>query len=158
ERTDSVQRAKRRRALKKGNPYDLDVIKAERERIDSRLKERGFYFFGPDYLLIKVDSTVGKHEVDLRMTIKPETPERAKEIFKINDIFIYPNYSIKLDTVVYNPADITQHGDFTIIDSVETFKPFIFDRTLYFKKDDIYNRKDHNLSLNRLVNMGPFQF
>lgn len=155
---EAIRRATRRSALKKGNPYDLDVIKAERERIDSRLKERGFYFFGPDYLLIKVDSTVGKHEVDLRMTIKPETPERAKEIFKINDIFIYPNYSIKLDTVVYNPADITQHGDFTIIDSVETFKPFIFDRTLYFKKDDIYNRKDHNLSLNRLVNMGPFQF
>ena len=34
--------------LKPGNPYDLDVIKAERERNDGRLKERGFYFFNPD--------------------------------------------------------------------------------------------------------------
>ncbi|HEY0046136.1 MAG TPA: BamA/TamA family outer membrane protein [Flavobacterium sp.] len=156
--SEAIRRTQRRSALKKGDAYDLDVIRAERERIDSRLKEKGFYFFGPDYLLIKVDSTVGKHEVDLRVTIKDETPPRAKEIFRINDIFVYPNFSIKSDTLAYDPDDIIQHGDFTIIDTTTTFKPFIFDRTLSFKKGDIYNRTDHNLSLNRLVNMGPFQF
>ena len=30
--------------LKKGNPFDLDVIKLERERIDQYLKQNGFYF------------------------------------------------------------------------------------------------------------------
>lgn len=153
-----IARSQRRSVLKPGEGYDLDKIKTERERIDARLKEKGFYFFNPDYLLIKVDSTVGKYEVDLRMTIKPETPERAQEVYKIDKITIFPNYSIKTDTITYKKSDVIQHNDFTIIDSADTYNPRIFDRTLYFKRGDIYNRTDHNLSLNRLINMGTFKF
>jgi hypothetical protein len=50
-----------------------------------------------------------------------------------------------------------QYKDFTIIDPDNLFKPR-FDRTLYFAKGDLYNRTDHNLSLNRLVNLGTFKF
>lgn len=154
----AVARTKRRSALKPGEGYDLDKIKAERERIDARLKEKGFYYFGPDYLKVQVDSTVGKYEVDLRVKVKDETPESAKTVYTINDIIVYPNFSIKTDTVRFKQADMIKHNDFTIIDSAKTFDPRIFDRTLQFKKGDIYNRTDHNLSLNRLVNMGPFKF
>ena len=53
---------------------------------------------------------------------------------------------------------IKKYNDFTIIDPENLFKPRIFDRALYFKKEDLYNRADHNLSLNRLVNLGTFKF
>jgi outer membrane protein assembly factor BamA len=154
----AIALTQKRSALKPGMHYDLDLIKAERERIDSRLKDEGFYFFGPDYLLIQVDSTVGKYQVDLKMKVKEETPQKAKEVYTINDITVYPNFSILTDTVIYSEKDVLQHGDFTIIDSTKTFNPRIFDRTLSFKKGDVYNRKDHNLSLNRLINMGTFKF
>src|ERR1700744_5399575 len=45
-RIDTLQRNS---LLKKGDFYDLETIKAERIRIDSRLKNRGFYYFNPDY-------------------------------------------------------------------------------------------------------------
>src|SRR6478736_3593721 len=45
----AIARTKRRSLLREGRPYDLDVIKDERARIDTRLKERGFYYFNPDY-------------------------------------------------------------------------------------------------------------
>ena len=156
--SQAIRRATRRTTLKPGDPYDLDVIKSERERIDSRLKEKGFYYFGPDYLLVEVDSTVGRYEVDLKMTVKPETPQRAREIYRINDITIYPNFSIRSDALGYKAEHVTQYKDLTIIDSARTFRPIIYDRTMYFKKGDIYNRKDHNLTLNRLINMGTFKF
>ncbi len=156
--SSAIRKTQRRTSLKVGEAYDLDVIKGERERIDARLKERGFYYFGPDYLKVQVDSTVGKYEVDLRVKVKDETPEQAKKVYTINDIVIYPNYSIRTDTIAYKPTDVVEHNDFTIIDSAKTFNPRIFDRTLYFKKGDIYNRTDHNLSLNRLVNIGTFKF
>lgn len=154
----AISKTSRRSALKPGDGYDLDKIKAERERIDARLKERGFYYFGPDYLKIQVDSTVGKYLVDLKVVVKPETPKQALETYKIDKITIYPNFSIKTDTVTYKQTDVVEHNDFTIIDSADTFNPRIFDRTLLFKKGDIYNRKDHNQSLNRLINMGTFKF
>lgn len=148
----------RRSLLKVGKPYDLDVIKAERERLDARLKERGYYYFNPDYLLAQVDSTKGDHQVTINLKIKEETPAKAKKQYRINDIVVYPNFSLGKDTVQYKKEDILEYGDITIIDSANTFNPRVFDRTLYFKKGDLYNRTDHNLTLNRFINLGTFNF
>lgn len=153
-----IAKTSRRTLLKEGNPYDLEVIKAERERIDSRLKEKGYYYFNPDYILAQVDSTKGDHEVTIKLKIKDETPEKATIAYKINQIVVYPNFSISKDSVIYKKEDIVQYKDFTIIDSADTFKPTVFDKALYFKKGDLYNRKNHNLSLNRFVNLGTFNF
>ncbi|NMH27373.1 translocation and assembly module lipoprotein TamL [Flavobacterium silvaticum] len=144
--------------LKVGAGYDLDIIKSERSRIDARLKEKGYYFFGPDYLKVQVDSTVGKHEVDMIVRVKNETPESARKIYKINDIFIYPSFTVRKDTVGIDSTDVTYYRDFVIIDKQKLFKPRIFDRTLYFEKGDLYNRTAHNLSLNRLISLGVFKF
>ena len=154
----SIARTSSRTLLKEGNPYDLDIIKAERERIDARLKEKGYYFFNPDYILAQVDTTKGDHEVTIKLKIKDETPDKATIPYKINKIVVYPNFSILKDSVTYRNEDIVHYKDFTIIDSAHTFKSRVFDRTLYFKKGDLYNRKNHNLSLNRFVNLGTFNF
>lgn len=153
-----IGRSSRRSLLKVGNPYDLDVIKAERERIDARLKEKGYYYFNPDYILAKVDSSKGDHEVKIKLVIKDDAPPKALTAYKIDKIIVYPNFSISKDSVKYKPEDVVQYKDFTIIDTADTFKPRVFDRTIYFKKGDLYNRKDHNLTLNRFVNLGTFSF
>jgi outer membrane protein insertion porin family len=154
----SIARTSRRSLLKTGNPYDLDIIKAERERIDARLKEKGFYYFNPDYILAQVDSSKGDYQVNITLKIKDETPEKAKIAYKIDKIIVYPNFAISKDTIKYKKQDIVQYKDFTIIDTANTFKPRVFDRSIYFKKGDLYNRKDHNLTLNRFVNLGTFSF
>lgn len=153
-----IAKTSRRTLLKEGNPYDLEIIKAERERIDARLKEKGYYYFNPDYILAQVDSTKGDYEVNIRLKIKDETPDKAIIAYKINKIIVYPNFSILKDSVTHKNEDVVQYKDFTIIDSAHTFKPRVFDRALYFKKGDLYNRKNHNLSLNRFVNLGTFNF
>ncbi len=142
--------------LKKGEPFDLDNIKEERTRIDTRLKQRGYYYFNPDDLFVDVDSTVGGHQVDMNMIIKPETPYVARQVYRINDVVVYANYDIHSDTSLKN-AVITPEG-YKIIDSAKLFRPVIYSRTLVFKPDDIYKRDDHNLSLSRLVSLGTFKF
>ena len=154
----SIARMSRRSLLKEGNPYDLEIIKLERERIDARLKEKGYYYFNPNYILAQVDSTKGDYEVSIKLKIKDETPEKATTAYKINKIVVYPNFSISKDSLIYKKEDVVQYNDFTIIDTANTFNPRVFDRTLYFKRGDLYNRKNHNLSLNRFVNLGTFNF
>lgn len=153
----SINRLKRRSLLKIGESYNLENIKLERKRIDTRLKEKGFYYFSENDILVQVDSTVGKYEVDLILKIKEETTANSKEQFRINDIFVYPNFSIT-DTIKGEGGKVKSYRDFTIIDKQNTFDPRVFDRALYFDKDDLYNRTNHNLSLNRLVNLGTFKF
>ncbi|MDF3079195.1 MAG: hypothetical protein K0S09_3084 [Sphingobacteriaceae bacterium] len=143
--------------LKVGNPYDLDVIKLERERIDAKLKEQGFYYFGSDYLIVQVDSTNNKQRVDLLVTVKNTTPAKAMDIYTIRNIYIYPNYKLR-DTSQSRLQYAKYYDDFYVIDSANLFKPSVFSSTMFFDKGDVYNRTDHNLSLNRLMSLGTFRF
>lgn len=152
--------------LKPGDPFDLDVIKSERERIDNQLKQRGFYYFHPDNIIMQADSTVSKnHQVELNVKLKDNTPELAKQQFTIDKVVVFPNYNIKdvkdgKYTVPMSSDSLAKysHDDIYVIDPEQKFKPRIFDRALYFKKGDLYNRADHNLTLNRLINLGVFKF
>lgn len=153
----AISNTERKSLLKIGDTYSLATIKEERIRIDERLKEQGFYYFSPEYLKIQVDSTVAQQEVDLIVKVKEETPARARFFYKINQIVIYPNYTLGADTISASKKAVNQYKDFTIVDREALFKPKIFDRALYFKKDDVYNRTNHNLSLNRLVNLAVFK-
>lgn len=154
EKAEKKPARRSRSLLKVGDPYSLDVIKAERERINTRLKERGFYYFNEDYIKVQVDSTVGKYDVDLIVKVKEESPAKAKTPYKINKIIIYPNYALNQDSLTKSE----KYKDLTIVGNDGLFRPRVWDRTLYFQKEDLYNRTDHNLSLNRLVNLGTFKF
>lgn len=153
----NINKSMRRSLLKVGKPYNLEFIKNERSRIDTRLKEKGFFYFDENFILFQVDSTVANHEVDLILKIKDEIPEQAKRQYRINNINIYPNFTIN-DTLQGNKDSVLVYKDFRIFDKEKTFKPKIYDRTLYFHKDDLYNRTNHNLSLNRLITLGTFKF
>lgn len=153
-----IQRITSRRSmLRPGRPYNLDVIKNERERIDSRLKQRGYYYFNPDYLLVIADSTAGDHKVDLRMVVKRSTPGKAKEVYAINEVMVFADYDMESDTNLAK-IDTVKFQGYTIIDPQKKFKPNIFGRALVFKPGDLYNRRAHDLSLNRLINLGVFKF
>src|SRR5690606_28220164 len=67
--------------LQAGSPYNVDHTISARERLDNELKNRGYYYYNPDYLLIEGDRTGGNHHVDLYVMLKDETPEKAKRAY-----------------------------------------------------------------------------
>ncbi|MCJ8155147.1 BamA/TamA family outer membrane protein [Chryseobacterium sp. SSA4.19] len=152
--------------LKKGKPFDLDIIKSERQRIDNSLKEKGFYYFHPDNIIVQADSTISKnHKVELNVKLKDNTPELSTQQFSIDKVVVFPNYNIQdVKNGKYKiPMDTDSiqkyaYQDIYVIDPQHKFKPKIFDRALYFKKGDLYNRTNHNLTLNRLISLGVFKF
>lgn len=142
--------------LKVGDFYDLDVYKNERVRIDNDLKENGYFYFSPDYLIMQVDSTIGKNLVNVTVKVKDIAPDAGLKPYTIKNINIYPNYSLRRDSTLRQLKPLQYH-DFNIYDDRNTFKPRLFDRLVFFQKGEVYNRKDHNQSLNRMVNVGAFQ-
>lgn len=154
--TNNINTNKDKTLLKVGNFYDLDVIKNERVRIDNDLKENGYFYFSPDYLIVQVDSTIGKNMVTTNVNIKRTAPDAGLKPYTIKNINIYPSYNLRRDSVLRNLKPL-QYNDFNIYDNRNTFKPKVFDRLVFFKKGELYNRKDHNQSLNRMVNIGAFQ-
>lgn len=159
-----IKAVKDKSLLKPGKPFDLDVIKAERERIDTRMKERGFYYFHPDNIIVQADSTVtNTQKVELAVKVKDNTPELSKKAFTIDKVVIFADYNIadakdRNYVIPYKTDSLEVYNGMYIIDPEKKFKPKIFDRAMYFQKGDLYNRADHNLTLNRLISLGVFKF
>jgi len=142
--------------LKVGDRFDLDVIKNERVRIDAKLKEEGFFYFSPDNLIMRYDSTKADHTIDMFVHVKETTPDQARWIYSIRNIYVYPKYSLR-DTSL--KLDSAQHyAWYNVIDPKKTVRPFIFKNTILLHPNDIYNRTEHNNSLNRFIELGPFSF
>lgn len=157
--------------LRKGAPYNLDLVKGERDRLDKALKEKGYYYFKPDYIIVLADSTIGNHEVNLYVKVKEDVPEDASRQFYMNRVFIYPNYRIssrrgndRRDSI--RIARMRSRGNYDtlfykryyIIGNTRLYKPTIFTQAMQFYPGDLYNRTDQNMALNRLINMGTFKF
>nr|WP_315420739.1 BamA/TamA family outer membrane protein [uncultured Pedobacter sp.] len=154
--TKIINANKEKTLLKVGDYYDIDTYKNERIRIDNDLKESGYFYFSPDYLIMQVDSTIGKNLVNVSVKVKDIAPDAGLKPYTIKDINIYPNYSLRRDSTLRKLKPL-QYNDFNIYDDRNTFKPRLFDRLVFFQKNELYNRKDHNQSLNRMVNVGAFQ-
>lgn len=154
----AIQSSAAQTLLRKGDAYDLDVIRGERNRIDAYLKEHGFYYFSPDYLLAQIDSTAGTRMVDMRMVVKPETPNEAAQAYRINNVYIYSGYNLNSANLDTNKANAQFYQGYYVIDRRKRYKPKMFETALQFRKGDIYNRTDHNLTLNRLINLDEFRF
>lgn len=147
--------------LKIGANYNLDVILNERERIDNDLKNKGYYYFNADNILVEVDSSIGNHKVDMYITLKQTTTQEAKSPQRIGDIFIYPNYTLNDQGYSrrrsLNPRYLFE-DNYYIIDPQNTIRKKVLANHIFFDRGQLYNRYDHNQTINHLVNLNMFKF
>lgn len=144
--------------LKAGDPFDLAVIKGERDRIDAHLKEKGFYYFDPDFIIVQADTTVGNNKVNLSVKVKPETPFQAREVYRINDVFIYAQFGLRAGQGDTTKNKAEYYKGYYVVDPRKLYKPRLFEQAMQFDPGDVYNRTDHSQTISRLVNLNLFKF
>jgi outer membrane protein insertion porin family len=143
--------------LRKGDIFNLSALRDERERIDIRLKNEGFYYFNADYIRFLADSTIGDNKVNLYLTLRDDAPERAYRRYRMGTIYVYPDHTLDRDaataisdTVTINRTNIIQHEN--------RFRPEMLARLIFLAPDELYNRSDHVLTINRLMGLGTFRY
>jgi outer membrane protein insertion porin family len=157
--------------IKRGNPYFLQTITDERERIDAFLKNKGYYFFSPDFLIAKVDTGSNADSLDVHITLKYEVMQpKVFEVYRIKEVFINSNYVVRTSQSLAADSGVSAARRAPRFDTVnyelfkvlkrrnENFKPFIFKSAIHFKPGDLYSRSVQNVSLNRLVSLNAFKF
>ncbi len=145
--------------VKAGDPYNLDVLKAERIRIDALLKDNGYFYFNPDYLLFKADTSHANHTVILNLTLKDSLPENALTVYRIKNVLIDEDYSLNEDTTgMLKDTIVYQNTVFLVSDSEMKLTPKELLRSVYLRKNDIFSRRNHNITLNRLMSLDNFKF
>ncbi len=138
--------------IDKGETYDVDLLQAERLRLERLIKDLGFYGFSRDNINFRVDSTIGSRKVDIQYIVKlaekigPNNRiiESHHKRYRINNVFIYPDFDPRaalenrqgyfsmLDTSLYN-------GFYFVSDrSVPSVKNDVIIQSLYIKPGELF--------------------
>ncbi|GAB3986542.1 BamA/TamA family outer membrane protein [Spirosoma daeguense] len=155
----ALQFSARRTVIKKGTPYIFDNIKLERERISQSIKQRGFYYFLPDYIAVIADNDSVAHKTKLYFAIKPDMPDAAGVPYSIRNVFIYPNYNLSTarnDTSQQRAYQTDER--FRVVDSTRLFNPKLFRDIVTVQPGKLYSSRMQDLTLSRFINVGAFKF
>ena len=152
-----IQSVKDKSLLKEKQRYQLGRLEAEQKRIEKELKDYGFYYFDDRYLLFVADSTVGQRQVDLDLEVEPDIPRRARRIYTINEVTIYPEYLLSQDSLATR-GDSTNVNGYTYVERSHLFRPHIITDIINLKKGETYSKESHDLTINHLMGLGTFKF
>ncbi len=139
--------------LKVGDPYDLDVLTNERVRIDLALKNKGYYYFNPNYLLFQVDSTLDG-QVNVHYKVKAEAPAKATQPYWLKTVSLNTDY-ILTDSVKREPI---RYQKFLYYPDETMFKARAITRAVFLYPDSLFRQRRRDQTLSRLMSLGTFRF
>jgi len=141
--------------LKTGAPFDLETMTAERTRIDQELKEDGYYYFSPDFLIFSVDTLVGTRQLDVLMRLKHSAPLQAIQPYTLDDVYIFANYALGDKYIVGDTIDV--RGYHYIPDQNYVKAKYLL-QSVFLHQDSLYQRQDHLLTTSRLMGLPAYKF
>ena len=95
---DAILKDSVNQLLKSNDIFDLDVLNAERQRITTNLKNRGYYKFSEEFVSFQADTNFYRHQVDLTMNVddallnNDDAEVVAHQKYKIRNYLIYPDF------------------------------------------------------------------
>lgn len=138
--------------LVKGNRYCTDSLSAERTRIANAVRNRGYYFFRPDYIEYLADSTINHNIIDLRMilagNIKPENLRR----YRTGDITVRVNRNQGDGT----PDTISTRRAKLILMQPSKLRTELISECVTFRHDKVFSVRDMNRTQSYLSRLGIF--
>lgn len=118
--------------LQKGEVFCVDSLSAERIRIANRLRNRGYYYFRPEYVEFLADSLITPGSIAIKMSLAENMPDMAKlqyrtgkittTVLRKNDSYAGTPDTVqtaKGEVVVMRPAKLRKN----LIPSCITFRP-----------------------------------
>lgn len=153
---DAIEETLAESPFKKGERFDLSLMKFERQRIDNELKQKGYYNFNPDFLIFEADTNrYDNRKFDLSLRLKSQVPERYVIPYAIDSITVYPNYTVGDTTELAEPNVV---NDIAFMQNEEYFKPEQLEPYILFEEGQPYNAQTARLTSNRLSAIGSYKF
>jgi outer membrane protein assembly factor BamA len=96
-----------RTLIRSGDPYDIDVLEAERTRVVRRMQNLGYFRFNRNNIEFLIDSSLNAHLMDITMVINPPAPGQHSRRYEFADVRIFPEGTAEpldgraFDTTVY---------------------------------------------------------
>lgn len=142
--------------IKKDMRFDLTSLREERERIDTNLKDKGYYNFSSNFLIFEADTNQYKNKrFDLFLRLRKEAPKKSTIPYRITKVNVYPNHS---------PGKKYTKQDSTRLDQknfYQTEQYFISKKLLPYiliDEGDKFNPDNSRNTSRRLTSLGTYRF
>ena len=139
--------------LKTGDAYNLNAFTNERVRIDNALKNAGYFYFNPDYLLFQVDSTLN-NKVNVYLRVKATAPAKATRPYWLDKVALNTSY-VLTDTVKRPPV---LYKKYEYYPDEKVFKAKAITNATFLNPDSLYRRRRRDQTISRLMSLNTFKF
>ncbi|MBU2927701.1 BamA/TamA family outer membrane protein [Winogradskyella psychrotolerans] len=135
--------------------FDLSNMKLERQRIDTELKQQGYYNLNSDFFIFEADTTqYDKKRFDLFLKLKAEVPKKATIPYQISSINVFSNYDLQDSTHVaperFNNKNYIQDTLFMKLKYLDEF--------VTLKEGDLYSPDESKNTARRLSKIGAYKY
>jgi outer membrane protein assembly factor BamA len=143
--------------LHKGDRYDVTALKAERDRIETDLKNNGFFYFSRDYVAFDCDTNQTPKIVNTVIRINQPSDSIFHQQYRINEIYITSDFGtellegpIKRDTIHIN--------EYYFISHKKTVRPQVLLDAIFIKQGQLFTKENYTKTVKTLSNLIAFKF
>ena len=157
--------------IKPGSYYDQEVLAAYRERVSTRLRNRGYFTAVKENINFLIDTNLGGRKMNVRMAIRDLAYDTSSKVpplarYYINNVYIYPDLetlipvdSLHSDTVHYQTTvrnnDVTYHF---VTDKKMRVRPETVCQTLTMYPGGLYRHLSVERTYTQLWALRNFKF
>lgn len=135
--------------IKEGMLFDVNVLDAERERINKLLQANGYYKFNKDFIVYQADTTRNINLIDLKMRLLPfqkrkEDAPTEHNQYKINSItFVADDNIPRIDAYTLSNYDSIQYNGRNIYFNDYCYlRPKVMTNANRIKQGSLFNEQD----------------
>ncbi len=147
---DSI--ARRGTYLKAGQRYCADSLASERVRITNSLRNRGYYFFNPEYIKYLADSTINRGSITMKVTLDANIPDYALQRYVTGKIQTTVNRNLGGGTP---DTTYTKRG-MLIQMQPSKLRKAIIPENVTFRHGKVFSVRDMNRTQTYLSQLGIF--
>jgi outer membrane protein assembly factor BamA len=139
--------------IRSGDQFNLETLTATRNDLSRGLQNRGYFYFIPDFIEFRADTTLEKDRIDLTIGRDKSLSPSVLSIYRIDDIEIHISKPSLPDTAIRQPARI---NEMTIFSNGDFLKPDLLSNSVFFQKGEPYSYTAYQQTITRLNNLGVF--
>lgn len=140
--------------LVKGERFCVDSLEQVRVTIANHMRNRGYYYFRPEYIEFLADSLLTPKKIALKLTIADNTPQLAMQKFKTGNIT-----TVLQRRSTRNPGTpdtlYTSRGEVIVMRPQRVRKSMI-PGCITFRKGKVFSVRDMDRTQTRLARLGIF--
>lgn len=147
--------ARKSKYLKPGSIFNVDSLSDARVKITNTLRNRGYYYFRPEYIEFLADSLITPRHVAVKITLAANMPEMATYAYRTGDVTTYVLRRSKRnpgtpDTIPSKRGDI-------IVRRPARLQPNLLPSCITFREGKLFSVRDMNRTQDRLSRLGIFE-